>query len=58
MRCLTPSIPYRVYGGTRFYERQEIKHVMAYLRLIANLDDDTSFLRVVNFPARGIGAYP
>ena len=50
------SIPYRVYGGTRFYERQEIKHVMAYLRLIANLDDDTSFLRVVNFPARGIGA--
>lgn len=50
------SIPYRVYGGTRFYERQEIKHVMAYLRLIASLDDDTSFLRVVNFPARGIGA--
>ena len=51
-------IPYRVYGGTRFYERQEIKHVMAYLRLIASLDDDTSFLRVVNFPARGIGARP
>lgn len=49
-------IPYRVYGGTRFYERQEIKHVMAYLRLIASIDDDTSFLRVVNFPARGIGA--
>ena len=50
------AIPYRVYGGTRFYERQEIKHVMAYLRLIQSLDDDTAFLRVVNFPARGIGA--
>jgi ATP-dependent DNA helicase UvrD/PcrA len=50
------GIPYRVYGGLRFFERQEIKHALAYLRLIANPDDDTAFLRVVNFPARGIGA--
>ncbi len=49
-------IPYRVYGGLRFFERQEVKHALAYLRLIANPDDDTSFMRVVNFPARGIGA--
>ncbi|MEI2415026.1 UvrD-helicase domain-containing protein [Orrella sp. JC864] len=50
------GIPYKVYGGLRFFERQEIKHALAYLRLIANPDDDTSLLRVVNFPARGIGA--
>lgn len=50
------GIPYRVYGGLRFFERQEIKHALAYLRLIMNRDDDTSFNRVVNFPARGIGA--
>lgn len=50
------GIPYRVYGGLRFFERQEIKHALAYLRLIANQDDDTAFLRVVNFPTRGIGA--
>ncbi|MDP2811478.1 MAG: exodeoxyribonuclease V subunit gamma [Rhodocyclaceae bacterium] len=50
------GIPYRVYGGLRFFERQEIKHALAYLRLIANPDDDTAFVRVVNFPARGIGA--
>lgn len=50
------GIPYKVYGGLRFFERQEIKHALAYLRLIANPDDDTSWLRVVNFPARGIGA--
>jgi len=49
-------IPYRVYGGLRFFERQEVKHALAYLRLLASPDDDTSFLRVVNFPARGIGA--
>ncbi len=49
-------IPYRVYGGLRFFERQEIKHALAYLRLIDNPHDDTSWLRVVNFPARGIGA--
>ncbi|MDD5250079.1 MAG: 3'-5' exonuclease [Rhodocyclaceae bacterium] len=50
------GIPYRVYGGLRFFERQEIKHALAYLRLIANSDDDTAFVRVVNFPTRGIGA--
>jgi DNA helicase-2/ATP-dependent DNA helicase PcrA len=50
------GIPYRVYGGLRFFERAEIKHALAYLRLIATPDDDNSFLRVVNFPPRGIGA--
>jgi DNA helicase-2/ATP-dependent DNA helicase PcrA len=49
-------IPYRVYGGLRFFERQEIKDALAYLRLLANRDDDTSFERVVNLPTRGIGA--
>jgi DNA helicase-2/ATP-dependent DNA helicase PcrA len=50
------GIPYRVHGGLRFFERQEIKHALAYLRLIGNTDDDGALLRVVNFPARGIGA--
>src|SRR5574337_859162 len=50
------GVPYRVYGGLRFFERAEVKHALAYLRLLENPDDDTSFLRVVNFPARGIGA--
>ncbi|KND55598.1 ATP-dependent DNA helicase UvrD/PcrA [Candidatus Paraburkholderia kirkii] len=50
------GIPYRVYGGLRFFERQEVKHALAYLRLIDNLNDDTAFARVVNFPTRGIGA--
>ncbi len=50
------SMPYRVYGGLRFFERAEIKHALAYLRLLENPLDDTSFLRVVNFPPRGIGA--
>ena len=50
------GIPYRVYGGLRFFERQEIKHALAYLRLLASPDDDGAFLRVVNFPTRGIGA--
>jgi DNA helicase II / ATP-dependent DNA helicase PcrA len=49
------SLPYRVYGGMRFFERQEIKHALAYLRLAANPDDDNALLRVVNFPTRGIG---
>jgi len=49
------GIPYRVYGGLRFFERQEIKDVLAYLRLIQNRNDDASFERVVNFPTRGIG---
>ena len=50
------GVPYQVYGGLRFFERQEIKHALAYLRLLGNPDDDTAFLRVVNFPTRGIGA--
>jgi DNA helicase II / ATP-dependent DNA helicase PcrA len=50
------AMPYRVYGGLRFFERAEIKHALAYLRLLENANDDTSFLRVVNFPPRGIGA--
>lgn len=55
-RLFTAGVPYRVYGGLRFFERQEIKHVLAYLRLVHNPNDDTSWLRVVNFPTRGIGA--
>ncbi|NYT63640.1 UvrD-helicase domain-containing protein [Alcaligenaceae bacterium] len=50
------AIPYKVYGGLRFFERQEVKHTLAYLRLMDNPHDDTSWLRVVNFPTRGIGA--
>jgi DNA helicase-2/ATP-dependent DNA helicase PcrA len=49
------GISYRVYGGLRFFERQEIKHALAYLRLVANPEDDGAFLRIVNFPTRGIG---
>lgn len=50
------GIAYRVYGGLRFFERQEVKHALAYLRLVDNPRDDTAWLRVVNFPTRGIGA--
>jgi DNA helicase-2/ATP-dependent DNA helicase PcrA len=50
------GMPYKVYGGLRFFERAEIKNALAYLRLLENPRDDTSFLRVVNFPPRGIGA--
>jgi DNA helicase-2/ATP-dependent DNA helicase PcrA len=50
------GIAYRVYGGLRFFERAEVKHALAYLRLVATPGDDTSLLRVVNFPPRGIGA--
>ncbi|NWG76588.1 MAG: hypothetical protein HXY24_18635, partial [Rubrivivax sp.] len=50
------GIAYRVYGGLRFFERAEVKHALAYLRLIENPADDTAFLRIVNFPPRGIGA--
>ncbi len=55
-QLFSAGIPYRVYGGLRFFERQEIKHALAYLRLIANPHDDTAFARVINFPPRGIGA--
>jgi DNA helicase-2/ATP-dependent DNA helicase PcrA len=53
---ITARIPYRVYGGLRFFERAEIKDALAYLRLIFSRADDASFERVVNLPARGIGA--
>ena len=49
------AMSYRVYGGLRFFERQEIKHALAYLRLLASDEDDGALLRVINFPARGIG---
>jgi DNA helicase-2/ATP-dependent DNA helicase PcrA len=49
------AMPYKVYGGLRFFERAEIKNALAYLRLLENPRDDTSFLRAVNFPPRGIG---
>jgi DNA helicase-2/ATP-dependent DNA helicase PcrA len=50
------GISYRVFGGLRFFERQEVKHALAYLRLVASDADDGALLRVINFPARGIGA--
>ena len=50
------GLPYRVYGGLRFFERAEVKHAIAYLQLIDNPHNDSAFLRVVNFPTRGIGA--
>lgn len=49
------SIPYRIYGGLRFFDRAEIKDVLAYLRLLVNLHDDTAFERVINLPPRGVG---
>ena len=55
-QLFTSDVPYRVYGGLRFFDRQEVKHALAYLRLIGNPDDDTAFSRVVNFPTRGIGS--
>jgi DNA helicase-2/ATP-dependent DNA helicase PcrA len=53
---LAEQIPYRVYGGQRFFERAEIKDTLAYLRLVANRDDDAAFERAVNTPTRGIGS--
>jgi ATP-dependent DNA helicase UvrD/PcrA len=53
---LNARMPYRVYGGLRFFERAEIKDALAYMRLIASRADDTSFERVVNMPVRGVGA--
>lgn len=50
------GMPYKIYGGLRFFERQEIKHALAYLRLTANPHDDNALLRIINVPARGIGA--
>ena len=53
---VSAGVAYRVYGGLRFFERQEIKHALAYLRLIQNSGDDNALLRIINFPTRGIGA--
>ena len=53
---ISARVPYKVYGGLRFFERAEIKDALAYLRLIANRNDDASFERVVNLPTRGVGA--
>lgn len=52
---LQSSMPYRIYGGMRFFERQEIKDALSYLRLMANRNDDAAFERVVNTPTRGVG---
>jgi DNA helicase-2/ATP-dependent DNA helicase PcrA len=52
---MAARIPYRVYGGLRFFERAEIKDALAYLRLTQSRDDDIAFERVVNLPTRGIG---
>ena len=54
-RFITLGIPYRVVGGLRFYERQEIRDAIAYLRVIHQPDDDLAFERIVNTPRRGIG---
>ena len=54
-QMLKDGTPYRVYGGLSFYQRKEIKDIVAYLRLVANPDDEEAFKRVVNYPARGIG---
>ncbi|PRS27074.1 DNA helicase PcrA [Bacillus pumilus] len=53
---LKSNIQYNIVGGTKFYDRKEIKDILAYLRLVANPDDDISFARIVNVPKRGIGA--
>lgn len=53
--CIRADLPYRIYGGQRFYERMEIKNALAYLRLLSNANDDNAFERVVNTPTRGIG---
>lgn len=54
-RLITIGVPYRVIGGPRFYERQEVRDAVAYLRVVAQPDDDLAFERIVNLPVRGIG---
>ena len=54
-RCIFYNIPYRLVGGVNFYQRREIKDVLAYLKIIANGEDDLATLRVINVPKRGIG---
>lgn len=53
--CMAAAVPYRIYGGLKFYDRKEIKDIIAYLRLIYNTDDSQSFRRIVNVPKRAIG---
>jgi DNA helicase-2/ATP-dependent DNA helicase PcrA len=53
--CIKSNVPYRIFGGIRFYERREIKDILAYLRLVANPSDDISLRRILNVPRRGIG---
>ena len=54
---LKSNIPYKIVGGTKFYDRKEIKDILAYLRLIGNPDDEISFARIINVPKRGIGDF-
>ncbi len=54
-KLLNYNIPYRIYGGFKFYERQEIKNIISYLRIFTNPSDETALLRIINFPKRGIG---
>lgn len=54
-KLLNYNMPYRIYGGFKFYERQEIKNVVSYLRIFVNPNDEISLLRIINFPKRGIG---
>ena len=53
---LRAGVPYKIVGGTRFFDRAEIRDVMAYLKVVVNPDDDMAALRVINTPRRGIGA--
>ena len=55
-RCIFYNVPYRLVGGVNFYQRKEIKDILAYLKTIANGVDDLSVLRIINVPKRGIGA--
>ena len=54
-KCLNYNIPYRIYGGVKFYDRLEVKNVLAYLKCVVNPKDDESFLRIINYPKRKIG---
>ena len=55
-RCIFYNVPYRLVGGVNFYQRKEIKDILAYLKTVANGVDDLSVLRIINVPKRGIGA--